>query len=187
MPADYLASARQQFVLYKALGEKALAQVPDEALGWQPNPACNSLASIVKHLVGNMRSRWTDFLTSDGEKPWRARETEFDNDLTTRAEVLAAWEAGWQCLFAALDGLTAADLGRTVYIRHEPHSVVEAINRQLAHYPSHVGQLVLMGKLVQGEAWQSLSIPRGQSAAFNAAKLAQSTHQEYFTDEKLGK
>lgn len=173
MPADYLFSARQQFQLYKALGEKALAQVPDEALGWQPNPACNSMASIVKHLWGNMLSRWTDFLTTDGEKPWRAREAEFDNDLTTRAEVLGKWEAGWQCLFAALDRLTDADLGRTIYIRHEPHSVVEAINRQLAHYPSHVGQLVLLGKLVRGEAWQSLSIPRGGSAAFNAEKAAQ--------------
>lgn len=173
MPADYLTSARQQFTMYKALGEKALAQVPDEALSWQPNSACNSMASIVKHMAGNMRSRWIEFLTSDGEKPWRMREAEFDNDLLTRAEVMATWEAGWQCLFTALDGLTAADLERTVYIRHEPHSVVEAINRQLAHYPSHVGQLLLMGKLVQGEAWQSLSIPRGGSAAFNEAKAAQ--------------
>lgn len=173
MPADYLTSARQQYALYKALGEKALSQVPDAALSWQPNPACNSMASIVKHLAGNMLSRWTDLLTSDGEKPWRAREAEFDNDLATRAEVLARWEAGWQCLFAALDSLTANDLKRTITIRHEPHSVVEAINRQLAHYPSHVGQLLLLGKLVQGEAWQPLSIPRGGSAAFNEAKAAQ--------------
>ena len=172
MPANYLASARQQFQQYKALGEKALAQVPDEALNWQPNPACNSMASIVKHLGGNMLSRWTDFLTTDGEKPWRTREAEFDNDLPTRAAVLSTWEAGWQCLFAALDGLTDADLDGTVYIRHEPHSVLEAINRQLAHYPSHVGQLLLLGKLVQGEAWQSLSIGRGQSAAFNANMAA---------------
>ena len=172
MPANYLASARQQFQQYKALGEKALAQVPDEALNWQPNPACNSMASIVKHLGGNMLSRWTDFLTTDGEKPWRTREAEFDNDLPTRAAVLNTWEAGWQCLFAALDGLTDADLDHTVYIRHEPHSVLEAINRQLAHYPSHVGQLLLLGKLVQGEAWQSLSIGRGQSAAFNANMAA---------------
>lgn len=175
MPADYLSSARQQFQFYKTLGEGALAQVPDEALFWQPNPACNSMASIVKHLWGNMLSRWTDFLTTDGEKPWREREAEFDNDLNTRAEVLGKWEAGWQCLFAALNGLAEADLGRTIYIRHEPHSVVEAINRQLAHYPSHVGQLVLLGKLVQGEAWHSLSIPRGGSAAFNAEKATQAS------------
>ncbi|MGI4834433.1 MAG: DUF1572 family protein [Janthinobacterium lividum] len=170
--SSYLASARQQFAMYKSLGEKALAQVPDAALFWQPNPASNSPASIVKHMAGNMQSRWTNFLTSDGEKPWRAREAEFNNDLTTRAEVLARWEAGWQCLFAALDGLGPADLERTIYIRHEAHTVTEAINRQLAHYPSHVGQLLLLGKLVQGEAWQSLSIPRGQSAAFNAEKAA---------------
>lgn len=186
MPADFLPSARKQFAYYKLLGEQALAQVPDAQLFWQPNPACNSLASIVKHLAGNMRSRWTDFLTTDGEKPWREREAEFDNDLTTRAEVAAAWEAGWQCLFTALDGLTETDLNELIYIRHQGHTVLEAINRQLAHYPHHVGQLVLMGKLICGEAWQSLSIPRGNSAAFNADKFAQPPHQAHFTDELLG-
>ena len=186
MPADFLPSARKQFAYYQLLGEQALAQVPDEALNWQPNAACNSLASIVKHLAGNMRSRWTDFLTTDGEKPWRDREAEFDNDLTTRAAILAAWETGWHCLFAALDALTEADLERIIYIRNQGHTVLEAINRQLAHYPHHVGQLVLMGKLVQGEAWQSLSIPRGNSAAFNAGKFAQAPHRAHFTDEVLG-
>lgn len=183
--ADYLPSARQQFAYYKLLGEQALAQVPDAALNWQPNPACNSLASIVKHLAGNMRSRWTDFLTTDGEKPWRTREAEFDNDLPTRAAVLAAWEAGWQCLFAALDELTEADLGRIIYIRHQGHTVLEAISRQLAHYPHHVGQLLLMGKLICGESWQSLSIPRGTSATYNAEKFAQEPHREHFTTEYL--
>lgn len=185
LPADYLASARKQFAYYKLLGEQALAQVSDDQLFWQPNAACNSLATIVKHLAGNMLSRWTDLLTTDGEKPWRAREAEFANDLASRAAVLAAWEAGWQCLFTALDALTAADLDRTVYIRHQGHSVVEAINRQLAHYPYHVGQLLLMGKLLRGEAWQSLSIPRGDSAAYNAEKFAQAPHQAHFTDEYL--
>lgn len=185
MPADYLSSARQQFAYYKLLGEQALAQVPDEALGWQPNPACNSLATIVKHLWGNMLSRWTDFLTTDGEKLWREREAEFDNDLTTRAAVLEKWEAGWQCLFAALDGLTEADLGRLIYIRHQGHTVLEAINRQLAHYPHHVGQLVLLGKLICGESWRSLSIPRGTSASYNAEKFALPPHREHFTDELL--
>lgn len=185
MPADYLTSARKQFAYYKLLGDQTFAQVSDEQLFWQPNAACNSLAIIAKHLWGNMLSRWTDFLTSDGEKPWRAREAEFDNDRTTRAEVLAHWEAGWQCLFAALDGLTETDLARIIYIRNQGHTVLEAINRQLAHYPYHVGQLVLMGKLVRGEAWQSLSIPRGDSAAYNAEKFAQPPHQEHFTEEKL--
>lgn len=187
MPTDFLSSARKQFAYYKLLGDQALSQVTDEQLIWQPNPVSNSLATIVKHLAGNMRSRWTDFLTADGEKPWRAREAEFDNDLASRAEVLAHWEAGWQCLFAALDALTEADLDRTIYIRNQGHSVTEAINRQLAHYPYHVGQLVYVARLAVGEAWQSLSIPRGNSAAYNAEKFARPPHREHFTDEKLGR
>ena len=182
---DFLTSARKQFAYYQLLGEQAMSQVTDEQLFWQPNAVSNSLAVIVKHLSGNMLSRWTDFLTTDGEKPWRAREAEFDNDLTTRAQVLAAWQAGWQCLFAALDALTPADLDRTIYIRHQGHSVTEAINRQLAHYPYHVGQLVYLARLLAGAAWQSLSIPRGTSAAYNAEKFAQPPHQEHFTEEKL--
>ncbi|MVN77152.1 DUF1572 domain-containing protein [Hymenobacter sp. HMF4947] len=186
MSQDFLASARKQFAYYKLLGEQTFAQVSDDQLFWQPNAASNSMAAIVKHLWGNMLSRWTDFLTSDGEKPWREREAEFDNDLRTRAELLARWEAGWHCLFSALDALTPSDLARTIYIRHQGHTVMEAINRQLAHYPYHVGQLVFIGKLVQGEAWQSLSIPRGGSAAYNAEKFALPPHQAHFTDEHLG-
>jgi len=186
MPADFLASARKQFAYYKLLGEQALTQVPDEALHWQPNATSNSLATIAKHLAGNMLSRWTDFLTTDGEKLWREREAEFDNDLRTRAEVLAHWDAGWRCLFEALDGLAAADLDRLIYIRNQGHTVTEAINRQLAHYPYHVGQLVYLARLVADEAWQSLSIPRGNSAGYNAKKFAQAPHQAHFTDEYLG-
>lgn len=187
MPTDFLSSARKQFAYYKLLGEQALSQVTDEQLHWQPSPESNSLATIVKHMAGNMLSRWTDFLTSDGEKPWREREAEFDTDQATRAEVLARWEAGWQCLFGALDGLTEADLARTIYIRNQGHSVVEAINRQLAHYPYHVGQLVYVARVAAGAAWQSLSIPRGNSAAYNAEKFAQPPHRAHFTDEKLGR
>jgi uncharacterized damage-inducible protein DinB len=187
MPSDFLSSARKQFAYYQLLGEQAMAQLPDDKLFWQPNAASNSIATIVKHLWGNMLSRWTDFLTTDGEKPWRAREAEFDNDLTTRAEVLAKWQAGWQCLFAALDALTPADLDRTIYIRNQGHSVTEAINRQLAHYPYHVGQIVYLARLIADEAWQSLSIPRGNSAAYNAEKFARPPHQEHFTDEVLDK
>ena len=187
MTADFLRSARKQFEYYKLLGDQTFAQLPDEALFWQYNAESNSIAIIVKHLWGNMLSRWTDFLTTDGEKPWREREAEFDNDLTTRAEVLEKWQAGWQCLFAALDALTPADLDRTIYIRNQGHTVVEAINRQLAHYPYHVGQIVFVARLVANEAWQSLSIPRGASAAYNAEKFAKPPHQEHFTDEQLGK
>jgi len=186
MLTDFLSSVRKQFAYYQLLGEQAMTQVPDDKLFWQPNAASNSIGTIVKHLSGNMLSRWTDFLTTDGEKPWRAREAEFDNDLTTRAEVLAHWHAGWQCLFAALNALTPADLDRTIYIRNQGHTVLEAINRQLAHYPYHVGQLVYVARLVANEAWQSLSIPRGNSAAYNAEKFARPPHQEHFTDEKLG-
>lgn len=186
MTVDFLASTKKQFAYYMLLGEQALAQVPDDRLNWQPNAASNSLAAIVKHLWGNMLSRWTDFLTTDGEKPWRHREAEFDNDLRTRAAVLEKWEAGWQCLFGALNGLTTADLDRLVYIRHQGHTVAEAINRQLAHYPYHVGQMVFLARLVAGDAWQSLSIPRGASAAYNAEKFAQPPHQAHFTDELLG-
>jgi uncharacterized damage-inducible protein DinB len=185
MPTDFLSSARKQFAYYQLLGEQAMTQIPDDKLFWQPNAASNSIATIVKHLWGNMLSRWTDFLTSDGEKSWREREAEFDNDLTTRAEVLAKWQAGWQCLFATLDALTPADLDRTIYIRNQGHSVTEAINRQLAHYPYHVGQIVYLARLVADEAWQSLSIPRGNSAAYNAEKFAKPPHQAHFTDDIL--
>lgn len=187
MPTDFLPSIRKQFAYYKLLGEQALSQVTDEQLHWQPSAESNSLATIAKHLAGNMLSRWTDFLTTDGEKPWREREVEFDNDLASRTEVLARWEAGWQCLFTALDGLAEADLDRTIYIRNQGHSVTEAINRQLAHYPYHVGQLVFLARLAAGGAWQSLSIPRGNSAAYNAEKFAQPPHRAHFTDELLSK
>ena len=187
MPQDFLSSVRKQFAYYKLLGDQAMSQVSDEHLHWQPSAESNSLATIVKHMAGNMLSRWTDFLTTDGEKPWREREAEFDSDQASRAEVLARWETGWQCLFAALDGLTEADLDRTIYIRNQGHSVTEAINRQLAHYPYHVGQIVFLARLAAGAAWQSLSIPRGNSAAFNAEKFAQPLHREHFTDEQLGR
>ncbi len=185
MDLGYLASARKQFAYYKLLGEKTFAQLSDEQLFWQHNADTNSVATIVKHLWGNMRSRWTDLLTSDGEKPWRDRETEFDNDVRTREAMLAKWEEGWACLFGALEPLTDADLGRIIHIRNEGHTVLEAINRQLAHYPYHVGQIVHIGKMLRGEAWQSLSIPRGGSAAFNADKFNKPKHRGHFTDGVL--
>ncbi|UPL48193.1 DUF1572 domain-containing protein [Hymenobacter sublimis] len=185
MTADYLTSVRKQFAYYQLLGEQTFAQLPDEALFWQVNPESNSIATIVKHLWGNMVSRWTDFLTTDGEKEWRQREAEFDNDLKSRAELLAKWQEGWQCLYAALDSLTPATWDQPVYIRNQAHSLTEAINRQLAHYPYHIGQIVFIGKMVRGAAWQSLSIPRGTSEAYNAAKFAQPPHKAHFTDEYL--
>lgn len=187
MKSNYLNSALKQFEYYKMLGEKTFAQLSDERLFWQPSPESNSIATTVKHLWGNMLSRWTDFLHTDGEKEWRQREAEFENDWTTREEMMAKWEAGWACLFEALRPLSDADLDRNIYIRNQGHTVLEAINRQLAHYPYHVGQIVFIGKMVQDQNWVSLSIPKGQTAAYNAEKFAQPKHQAHFTDEFLDK
>lgn len=157
---NYLESAKKQFEYYKSLGEKTFAQLNDEQLFWQYNPESNSVATIVKHLWGNMLSRWTDFLTTDGEKEWRQRDAEFENEITSRSEMMDKWNEGWKCFFSALDGLSENDLTKEVFIRKEKHSVVEAINRQLAHYPYHIGQIVYIGKMMCNEKWNSLSIPR---------------------------
>lgn len=172
MPLSYLESVVQQLTYYKSLGEKAIAQVPDEGLFWQYNPESNSIATIVKHLAGNMLSRWTDFRTTDGEKEWRQRDAEFENDLQTRAAVMAEWNRGWQCVLEAIGSIQEAELDHVLLIRAEPHSYTEAINRQLAHYPYHVGQMVFIAKMVTDANWQSLSIPRNQSQQFNAEKFA---------------
>nr|WP_293835411.1 DUF1572 family protein [uncultured Arsenicibacter sp.] len=182
MQGAYLKSVISQFTYYKVLGEKAMAQVPDEVLFRQYTAESNSIAVIVKHLWGNMLSRWTDFLSSDGEKPWRDREGEFTDDISSREELLSKWDAGWAVFLETLQTLTDDDLSTIVYIRHQGHTVLEAINRQLAHYPYHVGQIVYLCKLAAGH-WESLSIPRGQSATYNAAKFAQPRHREHFTDE----
>ena len=187
MNNNYLDSVKKQFEYYKLLGEKTFAQVPEDKLFWQYNPESNSIATIVKHLWGNMLSRWTDFLTADGEKTWRDREAEFENDIATKQALLEKWEEGWQCLFKALDGLTESDLDKTIYIRNMGHSVTEAINRQLAHYPYHIGQIVFIGKMACDDAWASLSIPKGNSSAYNAEKFAQPKHTAHFTDEFLSK
>ncbi|WP_215242451.1 DUF1572 domain-containing protein [Dyadobacter helix] len=183
MENDYLQSVKKQFEYYKLLADKTITQLPDEKLFWQFNEESNSVAMIVKHLSGNMLSRWTDFLTSDGEKEWRNRDAEFDNDIRTRQDMLARWEQGWQCLFSALNSLDTPHLAQVIYIRNQGHTVMEAINRQLAHYPYHVGQIVFIGKMVQNEKWQSLSIPRGASSGYNADKFAQPQRKEHFTDE----
>jgi hypothetical protein len=155
------------FRYYKKLGEGAMAQVTDEQLFVALDPEMNSVALIVKHIAGNMRSRWTDFLISDGEKPDRNRDSEFEEPPTTRAALMEMWESGWVCLFKALEPLSESDAGRTVMIRGEAHSVMQAINRQLAHYPYHIGQIVFLAKHLQSAQWKSLSVPRGQSGQFN--------------------
>lgn len=187
MKNDYLESVKKQFEYYKLLGEKTFAQLSDEQLFWQYNAESNSIGTIVKHLHGNMFSRWTDFLTTDGEKETRAREAEFENDINTRTDLLNIWNAGWKCLFDTLNSLTESDLSKTIYIRNQGHTVSEAINRQLAHYPYHVGQIVFIGKMVMDNNWNSLSIPRGKSSSYNVEKFANSKHKEHFTKEYLQK
>jgi uncharacterized damage-inducible protein DinB len=175
---SYVIDATRVFRYYKHLGERAIAQAPDEALAVALDAESNSIAIIVKHLYGNMRSRWTDFLTTDGEKPDRNRDTEFESPATTRAQLRAQWEAGWKYLFDALAALTDADLSRKVFIRGEPHSVMQAINRQVAHYSYHVGQIVFLAKHFTSERWTSLTVPRGKSAEATAnIRAAQESKQ----------
>ncbi|HEY1496983.1 MAG TPA: DUF1572 domain-containing protein [Candidatus Solibacter sp.] len=164
---SYLADALTLFRYYKKMGEAAIAQVTDEELTKALDGEMNSIAVIVKHMTGNMRSRWTDFLTTDGEKPDRDRDSEFMEPPATRAELMKSWEEGWDHLWRALGQLQEHDMVRTVTIRGERHSVMQAINRQLAHYPYHVGQIVMLAKHFRGDKWQTLSVPKNRSTDFN--------------------
>jgi hypothetical protein len=165
---DSLAAFRQ----YKALTERAMAQVREQDLNALLDAENNSIAIIIKHMSGNMRSRWTDFLTSDGEKPDRNRDTEFVAPAETREQVMAMWERGWKCVFDAIEPLSDADLSRTITIRGEPHSVMQAINRQVAHYASHCGQIIMLAKHFAGEQWKAVTIPKNKSADFNRRVVA---------------
>src|SRR5580704_4130734 len=164
---SYIEESLTVFRLYKKYAEGAMAQISDEQLFVTLDPESNSVALIVKHMTGNMRSRWTDFLTTDGEKPNRNRDTEFIDPPATREALLESWNNGWNLVFSALEPLTDTDLGRTVNIRGEAHSVMQAINRQIAHYAQHVGQIVFLAKHLAGPKWTSLSIPRNRSAEYN--------------------
>ena len=184
---NYLESVKKQFLYYKTLGEKAIDQLEPEQLFISLNDDTNSIAIIVNHLVGNMLSRWTDFLTTDGEKEWRNRDAEFEEILITKAELLAHWEKGWQCLFDALNSLQPEQLDEIIYIRNEGHTVLEAINRQLAHYPYHIGQIVFYAKMVKKTEWQSLSIPKNKSNNYNTDKFSKEKSIKNFTDDELKK
>jgi hypothetical protein len=157
----------KRFKMYKELGDKTFAQLSDDDFVYQPNEQCNSIAMIVQHLHGNMLSRFTNFLTEDGEKPWRNRDKEFDEVSLTKADVINLWNEGWACFFNAVESLQPDDLMKTIHIRNEPLLVYDALLRQLAHYPNHIGQIQYIGKIRKGAAWQSLSIPKGQSEHFN--------------------
>jgi uncharacterized Ntn-hydrolase superfamily protein len=172
--AHYLEDALLELRKQKRLAERAMQQLEDGDLFVQLDPEANSIAVLVKHMAGNMRSRWTDFLTTDGEKPDRDRDSEFVVEPgTTRGAVMSWWEDGWRRVFEAIEALGPDDLARTVPIRGEPHTVLQAINRQLTHYAQHVGQIVLLAKHLKGRDWQTLSIPRGQSRAYEVAKTGE--------------
>ncbi|HTB09958.1 MAG TPA: DUF1572 domain-containing protein [Bryobacteraceae bacterium] len=168
---SYIEDSLTLFRYYKKLAEGAMAQLTDEQLYSALDSEMNSIAVIVKHMAGNMRSRWTDFLTCDGEKPDRNRDTEFVEPPAARGDLMTLWEQGWRCLFHALEPLTDADLTRTVTIRGEAHSVMQAINRQVAHYSYHCGQIVFLAKHFRAADWKSLSVPRGASSGFNEKVL----------------
>ena len=163
----FLQSAIKRLAYYKELGDKTFTQLTDADFHYHPNDASNSIAIIIQHMAGNMLSRWTDFLTTDGEKEWRNRDTEFEEQQMTKVQLIGFWEKGWQCLLNALQSLTTEDLLKTIYIRSEGLLVVDAINRQLAHYPYHVGQIVHTAKIITGNNWQNLSIAKGASNQFN--------------------
>ena len=191
---DFLRSANRQFLYYKTLGEKAIDQLEPEQLFVSLNDDTNSIATIVKHLHGNMLSRWTDFLTTDGEKESRNRDGEFSDDTSTtlsvterKKELLKIWKEGWDCLFKALNDLKPEQLSDIIYIRNEGHTALEAINRQLAHYPYHVGQMVFYAKILKKTEWTSLSIPKNKSIDYNADKFSQEKSKKHFTDDELDK
>jgi hypothetical protein len=182
MEINHIESLHKQFAYYKLLAEKAIMQIPDQALFCEYNPQTNSIAIIVSHMVGNMLSRFTDFLTSDGEKPWRQRDAEFQSTITERETLMVLWEEGWDRLFSTMSTLNASHLNRIVYIRNEGHTVTEALNRQLAHYAYHVGQIVFIAKMAAGDSWTSLTIPKGNSHEYNQSKLEQEKTRRHFTD-----
>jgi hypothetical protein len=169
--SNYLENVKSLFEYYKELGEKSIEQISPNRINWYFHNDTNSVAILVKHMTGNMKSRFTNFLTSDGEKEWRNRDDEFQDDVLDKESMMVLWHEGWSCLFSALDSLSEDDMGRNVYIRSEAHTVTEALNRQLGHYAYHVGQIVFLSKMLATQ-WNSLSIPKGKSEAFNAEKMS---------------
>ena len=181
---NYQKNAISLFKYYKSLGDQSFAQLTEQQLKWRPNGESNNITTIVKHMVGNMLSRWTDFLNSDGEKTWRNRDDEFEDTLETKEAMLAYWESGWACLFEAIEPLEKTDFEKLAYIRNEGHTVVEAMNRQLGHYAYHVGQIVFLAKICKNEDWQTLSIAKGKSKNYNADKFAKKKSVKHFLEEE---
>lgn len=183
MKSEYLSSVKKQFEYYKSVGEKTFGQLNENDLFWQYNEESNSIAIIVNHLWGNMKSRWTDFLTSDGEKDWRNRDLEFESVIKSKNEFLNKWNDGWKCLFEALNSVNEENFDTKVYIRNQEHSIIEALNRQLAHYSYHIGQIVYIGRMIKGNNWKSLTIPKGKSTEFNKEKFSKGKHGGHFSDD----
>ena len=183
----FLESAIQQFRDYKLLAEKAFAQLVEKDFHFQPNDETNSIAINITHLYGNMMSRWTNFLTEDGEKEWRQRDDEFEVHSYSKQQLIDMWKKGWTCFFNAIEPLQEDDFLKTVYIRKEPLSVIDAINRQLAHYPYHIGQMVFYAKMLKHGDWDSLSIPKNKSGDYNSDKFSQEKSIRNFTDDELNK
>jgi hypothetical protein len=179
---SYLESIIKQFEYYKSLGDKTFEQLTFEDLQNEISEDSNSIAIIVKHISGNMLSRWTNFLSEDGEKSWRHRNREFEDTFETKEQLLERWNAGWECLFKAIKPLKTADLELIIYIRNEGHTVTEAINRQLAHYAYHIGQIVFLGKVFKGKEWETLSIAKGASRLYNEEKFSKDKARKHFTD-----
>lgn len=183
MKIEYLNSVKKQFEYYKSVGERTFDQLEEKDLFWQFNEDSNSIAIIVNHLWGNMKSRWTDFLTSDGEKEWRNRDSEFEFVIKSKDELLEKWREGWNCLFSALDSINEKNFNAKIFIRNQEHTIIEAFNRQLAHYAYHIGQIVFIGKMIKGNEWNSLTIPKGKSSEFNKAKFSKGKHKGHFSDD----
>ena len=183
----YLESVKKQMLYYKTIAEKAIDQLDEQQLSLAVNENTNSINTIIQHMAGNMLSRWTDFLTTDGEKEWRNRDAEFDDSLKTKEEILEIWNKGWECFFNAINTLKPEQLSTIIYIRNEGHTAMDAINRQLAHYPYHIGQIVFYAKMLKESEWTSLSIPKNKSNSYNADKFAKDKSIKNFTDDELDK
>ena len=180
---NYLSNVKQQFEYYKSVGDKTFTQLEDQHFFIQHNPESNSIAIIVNHMWGNMMSRWTDFLTTDGEKDFRKRDEEFDDVIRTKNELIKKWEEGWKCLFSALNSIDQNNFDNTVYIRNQAHTITEAINRQMMHYAYHVGQIVTLAKIHKNGSFISLTIAKGKSKAFNDEKFSRGKHNGHFSDD----
>jgi hypothetical protein len=183
----YLESVKKQMFYYKTIAEKAINQLEEAQLFVTFNSDSNSIAVIAKHMAGNMLSRWTDFLTSDGEKTWRERDLEFEDTISNKKELLEQWNKGWNCFFNAIDSIQPENLTQIIYIRNEGHTVTDALNRQLCHYSYHVGQIVFVAKMLKNDEWESLSIPKNKSLDYNSSKFSSEKSIKNFTDDELKK